>query len=87
MLAWLAALPDSLQNEGTRGWRARIQILQQDWKEILLAIAAMPESEQQQSRWIYWTARAAEGTGQPEAAKILFAKLAMERGYYSFLSA
>ncbi|MDQ6996204.1 MAG: transglycosylase SLT domain-containing protein, partial [Mariprofundus sp.] len=84
---WLADLPAPYQNEDTRGWRTRVSILQHDWPNILTAIAAMPESEQQQSRWIYWAARAAEGTGQPEAARHLFAKLASERGYYSFLSA
>jgi len=84
---WLAALPDALQNEDTRGWRTRIHMLQQDWKNTLKAIAAMPESEQQQSRWIYWTARSAEAVGEPEMARFLFAKLADERGYYSFLSA
>jgi len=47
----------------------------------------MPETEQQQSRWVYWTARAAAGIGQPEAARSLFSRLATERGYYSFLSA
>jgi len=85
--AWLAILPVSLQNEDTRGWRTRLYILQQDWRDVLEAIASMPETEQQQSRWVYWTARAAEGTGQPEAARSLFVKLASERGYYSFLSA
>jgi len=84
---WLAALPDKIQNEDTRGWRARLLILQQDWRNTLEAIAAMPEAEQQQSRWVYWSARAAEGIGEPEAARFLFAKLADERGYYSFLSA
>jgi len=84
---WLAELPASHQNEDTRGWRARLHILQQDWKKVLAAIAAMPQIEQQQSRWIYWAARAAGETGQPEVARHLFAKLADERGYYSFLSA
>jgi len=84
---WLAGLPASYQNEDTRAWRARLYMLQQDWKQTLAAIAAMPESEQQQSRWIYWTGRAAVGIGQPEVAQHLFAKLASERGYYSFLSA
>jgi len=84
---WLAALPDVLQNEDTRAWRARLYILQQDWPHILAAIAAMPESEQQHSRWVYWTARSAAAIGEPEAARFLFARLANERGYYSFLSA
>lgn len=84
---WLAGLPEQIQNEDTRGWRARIHILNHDWPALLAAIAAMPESEQQQSRWLYWTARAADGIGQPEAARLLYAQLAAERGYYSFLSA
>jgi len=84
---WLASLDESVQNEDTRGWRNRMHLLQHDWLATLEAIAAMPESEQQQSRWVYWSARAAEGIGEPEAARFLFAKLAVERGYYSFLSA
>jgi len=84
---WLAALPAALQNEDTRAWRTRLYILQQDWQKTLVAIAAMPESEQQQSSWIYWTARAADAVGEPEMARFLFAKLADDRGYYSFLSA
>ncbi len=84
---WLASLDESVQNEDTRGWRNRMHILQHDWQATLEAIAAMPEQEQQQSRWIYWSARAADGIGEPEAARFLFAKLAGERGYYSFLSA
>ena len=84
---WLASLDKSVQNEDTRGWRNRMCILQHDWQATLEAIAAMPEQEQQQSRWIYWSARAADAIGEPEAARFLFAKLAGERGYYSFLSA
>jgi len=84
---WLASLPEALQNEDTRSWRARLYILQQDWKHTLEAIAAMPPAQQQQSRWIYWSARAAEAIGEPEAARFLLSRLAKERGYYSFLSA
>ena len=84
---WLASLDESVQNEDTRGWRNRMHILQHDWQATLEAIAAMPEQEQQQSKWIYWTARAADGIGEPEAARFLLARLAGDRGYYSFLSA
>jgi len=85
--AWLAGLPAAMQDKDTRSWRARLYILQQDWRNTLEAIAAMPQAQQQQSRWVYWSARAAEGIGEPEAARFLLTKLAKDRGYYSFLSA
>ncbi|MFQ5345341.1 MAG: transglycosylase SLT domain-containing protein, partial [Mariprofundus sp.] len=84
---WLARLPAAYQNEDTRGWQTRLYLLQQDWSKVLAAIAGMPDSEQQQSRWIYWKARALAATGKEKQAKALFGKLAGSRGYYSFLSA
>ncbi|MDQ7000342.1 MAG: transglycosylase SLT domain-containing protein [Mariprofundus sp.] len=84
---WLGALPKAYRNEDTRAWQARLYLLQQNWDRVLSVIAAMPVSEQQQSRWIYWKARALAASGKEKQAKALFGKLAGSRGYYSFLSA
>jgi len=84
---WLSALPKTYRNEDTRGWQTRLYLLQQNWHKVLSAIAAMPVSEQEQSRWIYWKACALEATGSEEQSKVLYGKLAGARGYYSFLSA
>src|SRR5690606_26265463 len=37
--------------------------------------------------WRYWQARALEATGRSDAARPIYAELAGERGYYSFMSA
>ncbi len=84
---WLDDLPEILKNEETRAWQARLYVLFHDWKKVQMAITAMPATEQRQSRWIYWRARALETFGDKQAALPLFTKLAAGRGYYSFLSA
>ncbi len=84
---WLAELPVSYRNEDTRGWQVRLYLLHQNWINVFTAIVAMPASEQQQSRWIYWKARALASIGYEKQAKALFSQLAGARGYYSFLSA
>ena len=84
---WLAGLPPERQNEETRAWQVRLLLLYRDWQKVVAAIAAMPAVEQRQSRWLYWRARALEQTGSKQEALPLYAGLADERGYYSFLSA
>lgn len=84
---WLGELPASYRNEDTRAWQVRLYLLQQNWSRVFAAIVAMPAPEQQQSRWIYWKARALASIGYEAQAKTLFAQLAGARGYYSFLSA
>ena len=84
---WLAQLPDAAQNDATRGWRTRLLLQARDWRGVLQAISAMPDRQRRQPEWAYWQARALEQVGKPDAAKLLFAVLAQERGYFSFLSA
>ncbi|OIO71039.1 MAG: hypothetical protein AUJ57_07575 [Zetaproteobacteria bacterium CG1_02_53_45] len=84
---WLNALPVADQDEDTRAWQARLHILNQEWQKAMQVIDAMPQNEQQESNWSYWKARALEMLGEKEAAAPLYAKLAVLRGYYSFLSA
>ena len=84
---WLASLSRSRQSAETRAWRVRLYLLQQDSRQALKAIRAMPDDEQQQSRWKYWKARTMTKLGQISGAKRLYEELATSRGYYSFLSA
>ena len=86
-VAWLGDLPEKLKNEETRAWQSRLHMLFQDWQQLQQSIAAMPLEEQRQSRWVYWRARALEMSGDKQAAQPLFAELAADHGYYSFLSA
>ncbi len=84
---WLAGLPRARQNSETRAWQVRLYLLQQDNRRALKAIRAMPEQEQQQSRWVFWKAQAMHELGQKAGARRLYDQLAEGRGYYSFLSA
>lgn len=84
---WLSGLPAAKQNEETRAWLVRLHLLYRDWQKVIDVIEAMPAAERRQSRWIYWRGRALEQTGRKDEAMPLFAELAQDRGYYSFLSA
>jgi len=85
--AWLASLPSGVQNEETRAWFVRMLLLHQQWQQALHAMQDMPESEQIQSRWLYWQGYVLEQLQQPKIAQLLFKQGALERGYYSFLCA
>ncbi|MDQ6990683.1 MAG: transglycosylase SLT domain-containing protein [Mariprofundaceae bacterium] len=84
---WLSSLPQSIQNKETRAWFLRMLLLDKQWQKALDAMQSMPESEQIQSRWLYWQGYVLEQLHQPKTAKLLFQQAALERGYYSFLSA
>jgi len=84
---WLANLSKSLKNKDTHAWRVRMLLMQEDWQQVLLAIQAMPEQQQLESRWLYWRAQALDMLKQDVAAKLMYEQLAQGRGYYSFLSA
>jgi len=86
-ISWLASLDKSSQNNDTRAWYVRMLLMQQKWQQAIHAIQAMPEQQQQRSRWLYWQAHALQALNQNNAAKLLFAQLASGRGYYSFLGA
>ena len=83
---WLASLGESVQNSHTYAWRVRMLLMQEDWQQALLAIQAMPEQQQLESRWMYWQAQALDMLKQEVAAKLIYEQLAEGRGYYSFLS-
>jgi soluble lytic murein transglycosylase len=66
--------------------RIRAGLMRQDWPRVLRWIAALPEVERDQNRWMYWLARALEGTGDPTADAI-YRQVATDRGYYGFMAA
>ena len=51
------------------------------------AIAAMPESLRNQSRWRYWAARTAEKQHQNEAARTQYTDLLPTDNYFAVLAA
>jgi len=86
-LALLQALPPESQDAGTREWQVRAAIRAQDWKAIENALARLDPETAAEPVWRYWQGRVLESAGLSGAARPLFAALAGERGYYSFMSA
>ena len=84
---WLAGLPAAKQNEETRAWLVRLNLLYHDWQGALAVMETMPAGEARKGQWLYWRAKALEEVGRAKEAAPLYAELATERGYYSFLSA
>lgn len=74
-------------DDSAREWRVRAALNQQQWPEVLTAIAALNEAARQEDKWQYWQARALTATGQPQQAAAIFQAIAAHRGFYAFLAA
>jgi soluble lytic murein transglycosylase len=85
--ALLEALPAESHDAATREWSVRVAIRAQDWKAIEQALARLEPKVAAEPVWRYWQARVLQESGLDGAAQLVFAELAQERGYYSFLSA
>jgi soluble lytic murein transglycosylase len=83
----LASLPAASQDERTREWAIRSAIRRQDWAAAGKALAQLDARTAAEPAWRYWQGRVLEAEGGSEAARPVYAELARERGYYSFLSA
>jgi soluble lytic murein transglycosylase len=86
-LARLIALPAAAQSDASREWRVRVALAQQEWPAVLAAIAAMPDSQQQDGEWRYFRARALAALGRNDEAQALFKALAAEPTFFGFLAA
>ncbi len=78
------ALP--LDSVLARAWRIRVAIRQTAWSDVLRAINDLPEDEASQSIWKYWKARALWNLNQHQAARHLWAEIAVQDDYYGLLS-
>ncbi len=67
--------------------RIRAALLREDWPQVVRWIAVLPKEARDQEGWSYWLARALEGSGEAEAARAVYAKVAAERSYFGFLAA
>jgi soluble lytic murein transglycosylase len=85
--ALLEALPEDSQDADTRAWAVRMALREQDWRATERLLARLDPDVREQPVWRYWSARVLESTGRSGEARPIYAELAGERGYYSFLSA
>ena len=84
--ALLYDLPaDAVDKEVVR-WMIRTGLRQQEWQDVLRAIAVLPEDEQSAEEWQYWEAVALKNAGQQDPATAKLNTLASTRSYYGFLA-
>lgn len=74
-------------NELQLAWKVRAALREQNWGEVLAAIAAMPESDQNLGVWRYWKARALKAGGKVAQANAILAPLSREHHYHGQLAA
>ncbi|AGG87427.1 transglycosylase SLT domain-containing protein [Rhodanobacter denitrificans] len=86
-LARLIALPAAAQTDGTREWRVRVALAQQDWSAVLAGLDAMPADQRQDSEWQYFRGRALAALGRDDEARRLFEAQADKPTFFGFLSA
>ncbi|MDP3844207.1 MAG: transglycosylase SLT domain-containing protein [Oxalobacteraceae bacterium] len=67
-------------------WRARAALRAGDWKQVGVAIDAMPGRLRNDVTWIYWSARSLNEQGQNEVAQQMFASIADQTNFYGQLA-
>lgn len=80
---WLVANPDAELLDQ----RARRTVIEQDWTSAEQWITRLPDTEQQDSRWLYWRARSLEELNQPDQARALYQQAARQRNFFAFMAA
>jgi len=86
-VGWFIKAGNTPLNELQLAWKVRAALRQQNWREVLAAIAAMPESDQNIGAWRYWKARALKAGGKTAQANMILAPLSREHNYYGQLAA
>jgi soluble lytic murein transglycosylase len=86
-LAWLSLVAAEPADEHLHLWRVRAALRAGEWETARRFIAALPEEQQREGRWVYWKARSLEVGGKKRDAERLYRVLARERSYYGFLAA
>ena len=85
-LKWFKEAGDFPLTDVQLAWKARAALRAQDWAELLAAVGAMPEAEQDQDNWRYWKARALREQGKLAQANAILAPLSREQGFYGQLA-
>lgn len=86
---WVRANDPDFEDPYLTEWRIRLALKDGDWSEVQRLVGLLPEKLRSKADWQYWWARAdIERKGELTVdTQLLLQKLAMDRGYYSFLAA
>jgi len=69
-----------------QAWRVRAALRARAWEDVLAATDAMPPTQQQESAWRYWRARALTELGRADEGRLLMASLTVETNFYGILA-
>lgn len=82
---------ETVTNVELIAWLVRDALRSEDWQRAYDSMQLFPPEEQQSERWLYWRARALANLDivdpQYQSAQQIYARLALTRGFYGFLSA
>ncbi len=73
-------------NEELRAWQTRSALRVKNWDMVLESIKSMPSTEQQDTTWRYWKARALKEKGDLLAANIILIPLSTKLDFYGQLA-
>lgn len=68
-LAWLSAVSADPNDEHLHLWRVLAALRAGEWETARRFIAALPEEQQREGRWVYWKARSLEVGGKKREAE------------------
>ncbi len=81
---------DQFMHDDQLAWKARAMLRAGDWEQVASSIAAMSETQQKDSTWVYWRARAilklAKGESERAEARRMLEGIASVRGFYEQLA-
>lgn len=83
----MQSVPAGFRDDRLLEWWARHQLMQSDWGGVVETVTAMSPELQDDSRWIYWSARARLESGSVETGRAMLEQLAERANYYGFLAA
>jgi len=84
---WLQQVPESAYDNSLHEWRVREALARGDWPGVRVAIDKMGPVQRAQSRWRWFSARAAEATGAMDSARALYRQAAQAADFHGFLAA
>jgi soluble lytic murein transglycosylase len=84
---WYGDADTARENADERAWHVRAALRAGDWRDVLVALDALPPSMADDATWRYWRARALAATGHAEEAAPIYAGLADGNGFYAILAA
>ncbi|MEZ0330139.1 MAG: transglycosylase SLT domain-containing protein [Methylophilaceae bacterium] len=83
---WLGRAQKGTLDPEQMAWKARSALRVKNWSAVLETVADMSQSQQDESAWRYWKARALKEKKEIPAANIILVPLSREPSYYGVLA-